>query len=703
MADFSRILPGVTDFQQNGGTLGTDAIRVQHDGTDGTIQSLSGDLVLVPEGTNNLVLDSLNWPNADGSNGQVLQTNGTSQLSFVTLTLDNLGDVIITGPSLNQLLRYDGTNWINQAVTIGTGDVTGPGSSTANGIARYNGTTGKIIKDSSVTVNDSGEISGAAITVTTQVTTPSVIRGSAGAATLFTDAGANSVTLGGTASTIVVAGNLQVDGTTTTVNSQTLEVADKNIVVNHGGNTAGATASGINIEGDSAAIVGYFRSASDNGNLEFKAPTGSVLTLDVNANTTIVLSSASTAQVLRYNGTNFVNASLSLDDLSDAVITAPSNNQFLRYDGTNWINQTVSVGTGDVTGPGSATDNAAVRFDGTTGKLVKNSTVTIDNSGNINGSSLTVTGNVVTPTVTTASNANLVLDPNGTGAIEIGATLITTSNGNLSLDPNGTGRVILDGLTYPSADGTNGQVLTTNGSGVVSFTTVASGGGDPIDKYFNSANNSVDRLALSGTTLTDSYQYTGTGRAIITSINVCNTDGTTEYEIDALIRDNSGAADFYIAKGLPVPADTSLELLRRPKVLEASDRLKFQANSANKFEIVTTIATLDTNTKLFNAFLSAGSGAVGTNVTVYSESGTAGSVVESILLANDQVGVGGVEVTVTLNNGTNDTKLVSTLNVPPKSTVDICDGPKFLPNGGSIKIQVSDADRCDITVSGRKL
>lgn len=40
-------------------------------------------------------------------------------------------------------------------------------------------------------------------------------------------------------------------------------------------------------------------------------------------------------------------------------------------------------GSGDVVGPASATDNAICRYDGTTGKLIKNSSVTIDNSGNL--------------------------------------------------------------------------------------------------------------------------------------------------------------------------------------------------------------------------------------------------------------------------------------------------------------------------------
>lgn len=49
---------------------------------------------------------------------------------------------------------------------------------------------------------------------------------------------------------------------------------------------------------------------------------------------------------------------------------------------------------GDVVGPGVATDNAIVRFDGTTGKLVQNSSVTIDDSGNmsITGGNITLGG-----------------------------------------------------------------------------------------------------------------------------------------------------------------------------------------------------------------------------------------------------------------------------------------------------------------------
>jgi len=48
---------------------------------------------------------------------------------------------------------------------------------------------------------------------------------------------------------------------------------------------------------------------------------------------------------------------------------------------------------GDVVGPASSTDNAVVRYDGTTGKLVQDSTVTIDDSGTVAATSLDVSDN----------------------------------------------------------------------------------------------------------------------------------------------------------------------------------------------------------------------------------------------------------------------------------------------------------------------
>ena len=55
----------------------------------------------------------------------------------------------------------------------------------------------------------------------------------------------------------------------------------------------------------------------------------------------------------------------------------------------------VASASGDVVGPGSATDHAVARYDGATGKLLEDSVVIIDDSGNITGvGTLTTSGNV---------------------------------------------------------------------------------------------------------------------------------------------------------------------------------------------------------------------------------------------------------------------------------------------------------------------
>ena len=58
--------------------------------------------------------------------------------------------------------------------------------------------------------------------------------------------------------------------------------------------------------------------------------------------------------------------------------TSATSKTFWRGDGI-W---STPAGGGDVSGPSSATDTAMALFDGTTGKLIKNSTATVDSSGN---------------------------------------------------------------------------------------------------------------------------------------------------------------------------------------------------------------------------------------------------------------------------------------------------------------------------------
>ena len=80
---------------------------------------------------------------------------------------------------------------------------------------------------------------------------------------------------------------------------------------------------------------------------------------------------------------------------------------------------------------------------------------------------------------------DLIINPNG-GAFEINDSSGSPSGpefevgqGTVTLRAN-SGGMTIQGLVYPDSDGTNGQVLTTNGSGTLSFTTVSGGGGGGI-------------------------------------------------------------------------------------------------------------------------------------------------------------------------------------------------------------------------------
>jgi hypothetical protein len=149
------------------------------------------------------------------------------------------------------------------------------------------------------------------------------------------------------------------------------------------------------------------------------------------------------------------------------------------------IRNVVSVGSGGVIGPTPVTDNALVRWDGTTGMIVQNSVAILNDLGDL------------------------------TGVRNLTAT----------------GTVILSGNTFPTTAGTNGQVLTTNGSGTLSWT--SNGVGDVVGPA-SSTDNAVVRfdgttgklIQNGGILYDDNKNMTG-----VTSIN--RASGTTDYGLGA--------------------------------------------------------------------------------------------------------------------------------------------------------------------------
>lgn len=106
-------------------------------------------------------------------------------------------------------------------------------------------------------------------------------------------------------------------------------------------------------------------------------------------------------------------------------------NRFLYYNGISII--TLSA----VQGPAVSTDNAVARFDGTTGQLIQDSTVTIDDAGNVAGvtsiNGLPWTGDYVRgPTPAVSVDNRLARWDGTTGRLIQSSTITLDDSGNLS-------------------------------------------------------------------------------------------------------------------------------------------------------------------------------------------------------------------------------------------------------------------------------
>ena len=228
------------------------------------------------------------------------------------------------------------------------GDVTGPASATDGNFVIFDGATGKVIKDDSLTPGllatqdtvNNDDWSGADLAVT---------NGGTGAS----DASGARTNLGLVIGTDVQAHDDNLD------NLAALNATEEFLYLNASGDVvsrgAGATRSILNVE-DGADVTDE-------------------------ANVTDALDGATLTDV----GTPASGDLILLQDASD------SNNlkvaQFSEFGGEG--------GEGDVSGPESSTDNAVVRWDGTDGDTIQDSSVLIDDSDNISGiGNITLSGTV---------------------------------------------------------------------------------------------------------------------------------------------------------------------------------------------------------------------------------------------------------------------------------------------------------------------
>jgi len=157
-----------------------------------------------------------------------------------------IGHLDCSDGTAGQFLKTDGSG------TLSFGSV--PAGYTDSDVESYlSGGTGVTYSSGQISI---GQDVGTTATPTFgNITTTGYI---AGPATFTIDPAA----VGDNTGTLVVAGNLQVDGTTTTINSTTMEVDDLNITLASGAaNAAAANGAGITVDGASATLL--YQSTSD--------------------------------------------------------------------------------------------------------------------------------------------------------------------------------------------------------------------------------------------------------------------------------------------------------------------------------------------------------------------------------------------------------------------------------------------------------
>ena len=213
--------------------------------------------------------------------------------------------------------------------------------------------------------------------------------------------------------------------------------------------------------------------------------------LDVNGNAIVSASNGNIS--ITPNGSGKV----ILDGLSHPTSDG-SAGQFLKTDGAG--NLAFATVTTDLSGDSTPQLGGNLDVNGNSIVSVSNGNISItpNGSGKVildglshptsdgsNGQVLTTDGaGNLSFTSKTVDTTNLVDDttPQLGGDLDInGNAIVSTSNGNIAITPNGSGKVILDGLSHPTADGSNGQFLKTDGGGTLSFASVTQATGNELE------------------------------------------------------------------------------------------------------------------------------------------------------------------------------------------------------------------------------
>jgi hypothetical protein len=373
---------------------------------------------------------------------------------------DTVADMIEVDPdgselSLKLVSSYDD---VTGKITFNVVTGTGSGGSASGVVIKENGTT----RGTATTL----DFVGPSISFASGVATITGLMSSIGVKDNGVNIG-NVQNLDFTNLTLTIVGDtLRVDGPDLSTISNTIEVQQGGVVKGDITklNFSGAT---VGVAGDTATITITGGGGAGATNLD--------------GLTDVVLSSPTAGQVLKYNGTNWVNDTdntgttiTSLDDIGDVNLTGILTGQLLGWNGSQWV----PVNNSGATGPQGPIGPAGATGAQVSSGSVSGGTLTLYLS---DGSSVVVAGSVAGPQGATGAQGPAgATGPAGTSVTSAtvsvtGRLLITLSNG-LIVDAgnvagvsgaaiNGTGDLIItkqDGTTINagSAVGPTGQAAT---------------------------------------------------------------------------------------------------------------------------------------------------------------------------------------------------------------------------------------------------
>jgi hypothetical protein len=313
----------------------------------------------------------------------------------------------------------------------------------------------------------------------------------------------SSLTSVGTLTSLAVTGNANVgniggtNGVFTTVAGTLSTAAQPNI-------TSVGTLTSLTVSGN--ATVGNLTTGGSGGNIS-----GANV---ISANT-FTASGNITANFFIGNGSQLTGLNTAGVSNGTSNVNIPSANGNVNISSGGNANVLIVTGTGiNVAGTLNSTGNANVGNLGTGGLIVATGNITGGNL--VTGGSLSVTGNATVGNLTTAGGSG----GNISNANVISANTFTAS-GNVS-----AGNVTVSGLTSLGAvgnvsitGGSNGQVLTTNGSGGLSFVSISSSSisNGNSNVSIPSANGNVNISAVGTANV---VVVTGTGANITGTLNV---------------------------------------------------------------------------------------------------------------------------------------------------------------------------------------